>query len=120
MSSSISPKRILLAEGTAELGSLFFDVLSRRGHAVVAVISLADGKKQLDSRPFDVLIASQKLSGAGEGNRLIAYASERYPEVKTILFSGHGRPEGCKADAFVPKPTKPEPLIAEVERPKDA
>ncbi|MDP1624908.1 MAG: hypothetical protein Q8L64_04015 [bacterium] len=120
MSSSKSPKglRVLLAEGDMDTGSMLFSALQQCGHELVATIAIENAKEELEKGRFDVLITSQHLPINGDGDRLIAYVNERYPEMKTILFSGRARPPHSRADVYLSKPSSIDEIDAEIRTPK--
>ncbi len=106
---------ILLVEDEKNLAALFSELLTRRGHSVIACATLAAAREQLATRLPDVLLTDVKLPD-GEGLELL---SRSVPAVVMTAFGTLERAvQALRAGAvdFLVKPFDNARLLAAVEQ----
>ena len=80
--------RILLVEDDSEQASLFADVLTMVGYDVVATDDAETALPCLPAGAFDLALVDWDLP-VMKGDAFITLVKERFPGIKTILFSNH-------------------------------
>jgi DNA-binding NtrC family response regulator len=83
------PDRLLLVEDTASLSMVYQSVLTRAGHGVVSVATLADARARCEKvRPRLVLLDLQLPDG--DGLELLDLLRADSPETKVIVITANG------------------------------
>jgi DNA-binding NtrC family response regulator len=113
--------RLLIVEDEVLITFAMRRYFLAQGFEVDCASELDDAETLVASRPYDVVIADLRLSGAGgtEGLDLLAFVREKSPAARTILLTSYGSPEVAAAAhsrgaaAVILKP-KPLPDLAQV------
>ena len=114
--------RLLLIDDDTRLTAMVGDYLTGAGYAVVAVGSLAAGRRHLQSESFDALVLDLMLPD-GDGLELCSEvrASPRTRGLPLLMLTARGealdRIVGLElgADDYLPKPFEPRELLARVK-----
>lgn len=85
-------KKILVVDDAGPVVILCVNVLQALGYAVKGANRGATAVELLDKEPFDLLIADYKMPGMN-GFQVLEHARARYPDLMSILVTGHGTPE---------------------------
>ncbi|MBS1262505.1 MAG: Transcriptional regulatory protein tctD [Calditrichaeota bacterium] len=88
----MSGPRVLLIDDEEELVTTLVERLEIRGIEAEAVTDGHAALELMSREPFDVVAADLKMPGLG-GLEVIEILRERYPDVKILLITGHGRPD---------------------------
>lgn len=98
--------RILLVEDDPEQASLFSQVLSLVGYHVEASHDAETALTRMAERAYELVLSDWDLPGLA-GDAFITQVQQRYPGVKTVLFSNHASVDqaarACHADASMVK-----------------
>ncbi|MDB4981282.1 MAG: Two component, sigma54 specific, transcriptional regulator, Fis family [Myxococcales bacterium] len=112
---------LLVADDDGSIRSLFRAVLTRAGHAVVAVDDGAAAIAELRKSDFDVVITDLIMPNA-DGFEVLRRSRELRPRTPVIMLTGEGSIRDCveamRAGAFnfLSKPIQPHDLKDVVER----
>jgi DNA-binding response OmpR family regulator len=95
-------------------GIRFFmqEVLAGEGHAVVTAPSGEEALESLRDRGFDLAFLDLNLGGRIDGLRVLEAISWRWPQMATIILTGHGTLDSAMSairegvDAYLLKPVK--------------
>ncbi|MBZ0263420.1 response regulator [bacterium] len=82
--------KILLIDDEEELVTTLVERLEIRGMEAEAVTNGHEGLERMHHGEFDVVVADLKMPGLS-GLETIDILREKYPQVKIILITGHGR-----------------------------
>ena len=83
------PDRLLLVEDTASLSLVYQAVLTRAGHGVTSVSTLAEARAHCERvKPYLVLLDLQLPDGDGLG--LLDTLRRESPETKVIVITANG------------------------------
>lgn len=108
--------RILLVEDDRDVRLILEHVLIDDGHQVDALGAMADGKRLLETRSYDLVVADARLPD-GTGMELCDAAAQR--GLKSIIITGYAftLPAGV-ADRYdvLLKPVRPSEIISAIER----
>lgn len=109
-----TPQRatILFVEDEPDARSTTHLLLEVLGYPVVSVDSAEAAMRQLERRPFDILLTDITLRGAS-GITLAVQAVAMHPSLKVVFASGHGEPPALPAGFRSWHLTKP--YVAELE-----
>ncbi len=114
-------KKILTVDDAGPVVVLCVNVLQALGHAVKGANHGEAALEILRKEPFDLLIVDYKMPGMN-GFQVLAEARELYPDLRSILVTGHGTPEILKEadkmrfDAILLKPFTSNELRRTVEQ----
>ena len=115
---TVSGLRVLVAEDEPGLRELITDVLTQRGHTVVAVASGDAAAESLRSYPFDALVTDLVMPGGGGVSALQALR-DLGPRPIAIVVTGRMEPdeEALKglADVLLTKPFSVADLVTRLE-----
>ena len=118
MSSAAS---ILLVDDDRHLAESMAQWLREMSHQVETAESLAEGKKRLSSKSYDLVITDLRL-GDSDGFELIGYARSKHPDCSVLVVTGYATPEtavqAVQAGAFdlLTKPLIDEELSLAIQR----
>ncbi len=97
---------ILLVEDDPDQASLFTMVLTLAGYDTVTTADATTGLARMADTTINLVLVDWDLPGM-KGDAFITLVQERYPGVKTVLFSNHGNVDeagrACHADAWMVK-----------------
>jgi CheY-like chemotaxis protein len=109
-------QRILLIEDDENVRILVHHVLASAGYAVDSAGTMADALKLLRSRPYDLVVADDRLPD-GRGLELADLA--RAKGIRAVVLTAYAlqlhKEELARYDLLL-KPMRPRELVAEVER----
>lgn len=122
MSDATSMKRILLVDDEPNVLEGFRAIL-RKDRARWEIVFAPGGQAalaELANAPFDVVVTDLRMPGV-DGNQVLQWARELYPQMTRVLLSGHADRESVVrslsvAHQFLDKPCQPENLRAIIER----
>lgn len=121
--------RILIVEDDSKTAMAFVRVLHARSHTCVHARTALEAVSHLERQhrgaepPIDLLLLDVELGGV-MGGSAVAKAAQRFPEIRTIILSGHSL-ASAQAEvehpfsavlAWLEKPVTAERLIREIER----
>ncbi len=112
----MADKRILVIDDDDLIQDLFALALRDEGYTVDVAATVAEANQQLDTRPFDLVIADWHLPD-GNGIRVADRAADQ--GIKAFVITGFflSSPSGRAAQhEILTKPVRPIELIAAVER----
>ena len=115
------PGRILIVDDDPLVPRTLRILLTRHGHEVRTAASVADGLKQLDAAPADVVVSDINMPGQ-DGFELLRAVKASWPATQVVLVTGYGTIEsavrGMRDGAFdyVTKPVLDEEMVLVVER----
>ena len=112
----MAEKRILLVEDERPIHELLTHALRAEGYVVDVATTIADAWRELDARPYDLVIADWRLPD-GDGT-VIADAAAQLG-AKTCVMSGYlFRMPGGRSETHetLMKPLRPSEIVAVVER----
>ncbi|MBM7117909.1 PAS domain S-box protein [Archangium primigenium] len=95
------PLRVLLVEDDEDIRMSALELMDLLGHEVVALPDAESAIRDLPGQRFDVLFTDVTLPGKS-GVELAREVRQRYPEMKIIIASGHGRAVLSAEDARMP------------------
>lgn len=87
--------RVLFADDEEELVSAVVERLELRGVEVVGVTSGREALRQIEERPFDVVVLDLKMPGI-DGLDVIREVRQKHPDLHVVLISGHGSAEDAE------------------------
>ncbi len=106
------PPRVLLVDDDALVTRALARVLSHHcALEVVTALNVTDALDRLNAESFDVLVSDALLPGLS-GPTLLKLASQRWPTMRRVLYSGHIEPA-----AFVPGYEFAEALLSKADDP---
>lgn len=114
-------KKILIVDDAGPVVVLCVNVLQALGFVVKGANSAEAALGHLGREPFDLLVVDYKMPGM-TGFQVLESARQLYPEIGSILVTGHGTPEVMKEaakhsfDAILLKPFTSNELRATVEQ----
>lgn len=114
-------KKVLVVDDAGPVVILCVNVLQALGYAVKGANRGETAVDLLKREPFDLLVIDYKMPGM-TGFQVLNEARELYPEVLSILVTGHGTPEVMKEadsmgfDAILLKPFTSNELRGTVEQ----
>ncbi|MCB2211352.1 response regulator [bacterium] len=82
--------RVLLIDDEEELVHTLVERLAYRNIEAVAEMDGHSALERITTEQFDVVIADLKMPGLS-GMEVVEILRERYPHVKILLITGHGR-----------------------------
>ncbi len=88
------------------------DVLSGEGHTVITASSGEEALEQLREARFELAFLDLNLGGRIDGMRVLEAISWRWPQMATVILTGHGSLESAMSairegvDAYLLKPVK--------------
>jgi len=88
-------KKILVVDDAGPVVILCVNVLQALGYAVKGANRGETAVDLLGKEPFDLLIVDYKMPGMN-GFQVLEHARTRYPDLQSILVTGHGTPEIMK------------------------
>jgi len=88
---SLQAQRVLVVDDEPSLLEAMTIAFTRAGRDVVACRTFEEGRQQLLTEHFDVMITDIRL-GAFNGLQLAVIARDKHPEMKIIVFSGFDDP----------------------------
>jgi CheY-like chemotaxis protein len=91
-------KRILIVDDAGPVVVLCVNVLQALGYVVQGANNGEVALGHLDREAFDLLIVDYKMPGMS-GFQVLERARERYPDIASVLVTGHGTPEVMKEAA---------------------
>lgn len=116
--SDLTGKRILLAEDDPDLRTTIKSIFESKGATVVACENGLIAKNALgDKAGFDLLLSDIQMPEL-DGIQLLKIAKERYPRLKSLIFTGFSEYLETKsaaelgADGFLSKPFKVAELVS--------
>lgn len=121
MTESRDQDRILLVEDDDSFRRALSEVLSSRGHHVIAAGGAAEAMELLQSESIDVVVTDLVMPGM-RGERLLAEIQSTFSEIPVIVITAFGSVEGAlelsRAGAadYLPKPFRTQALFDAVER----
>lgn len=110
-------KKILVLCKDQQVGNLMKKLLATAEYESVVTTNIPATLGYIENDYFDLFITDRQLSAGACGSVLINQVKVLEPELRTILMSSEGKPEGFNADGFIKKPFDVEAmlkLIAEV------
>jgi two-component system response regulator (stage 0 sporulation protein F) len=114
-------KKVLIVDDAGPVVILCVNVLQALGYAVKGANRGEAAVELLRREPFDLLIVDYKMPGMS-GFQVLAEARTLYPDLRSILVTGHGTPEIMKEadtmgfDAILLKPFTSNELRGTVEQ----
>jgi DNA-binding NtrC family response regulator len=84
---------VLLIDDEEEFVSTLEERLRSRGFSAHAVTSGDQALPLMETTRFDVVVADFKLPGTG-GAEILSMIKKKYPDVLTVLITGHGSGHG--------------------------
>jgi PAS domain S-box-containing protein len=99
VSSTASPRRILVVEDNADSLEVLCELLALLGFAAQGVSSGEDALKALESSAFDILLTDMRLPGIS-GMELARKAASDNPALKVIFASGYAAVDSTEFKAF--------------------
>src|SRR6187551_3520631 len=88
---SLQVQRVLVVDDEPSLLEAMKIAFTRAGRDVVSCRTFEEGRQQLLSEHFDVMVTDVRL-GAFNGLQLAVIARDKHPEMKIIVFSGFDDP----------------------------
>jgi len=114
--------KILIVDDEQFVRSLLENVLSRRGHEVVAVCDAEKALAALQASPdFELMLTDVVMPGM-DGFDLLRRVRSAYPHVKVIVLTGYARKQSISdfllygADEYLAKPFQVHELVGAVDR----
>jgi DNA-binding NtrC family response regulator len=83
------PERLLLVEDTSSLSMVYETVLTRAGHEVACVYTLADAREHCAREGFRVVLLDLQLPD-GDGFELLQALRDSAPETRVIVITANG------------------------------
>jgi DNA-binding NtrC family response regulator len=80
---------VLIVEDDGAIAKVLSGLLAQRGLEAVWVPSGEDAVRELDQRPFDVVLSDVRMPGM-DGLALLDHVGSRYPELPVVLITAHG------------------------------
>ena len=114
-------QRLLFVDDEEELVTTVVERLELRGIESVGVTSGNEALDLLRDGSFGVVIMDVKMPGIG-GLEVLRTVTQRHPEVKVVLMTGHGSTEDREigrrlgAVAYLQKPIDLEDLLVTIRR----
>lgn len=114
-------KKVLIIDDAGPVVILCVNVLQALGYAVKGANRGEAALELLSREPFDLIVVDYKMPGMN-GFQVLEATRERYPDVLSILITGHGTPEIMKEadkirfDATLLKPFTSNELRRTVEQ----
>ncbi|MCA9124533.1 MAG: sigma-54-dependent Fis family transcriptional regulator [Planctomycetaceae bacterium] len=112
---------LLLVDDDRQVLDSMSDWLREQGYEVAEASGRADAVRQVDQRPFDLVLADIQLQD-GDGFEVLAHCRKNHPETSVILLTGYGTVEtgveAIRAGAFdlLTKPLIDEELLMSINR----
>lgn len=88
-------KKVLIVDDAGPVVVLCVNVLQALGYAVKGANRGEAAVELLRREPFDLIVVDYKMPGMN-GFQVLEHARELYPDVLSILITGHGTPEIMK------------------------
>ncbi len=111
--------RVLIVEDEPVIRLVARDILEDAGFDVVEADSGQEAVRMLEMEAGIVAVFTDvHMPGAVDGLSLARMVPERWPDVRIAVTSGRARPEVGELPAgtlFVPKPYRPEQLVARLQ-----
>ncbi len=113
--------RILLADDETGMRRILAVILKEGGHGVTEASGVAEARKALGARSYDLVITDQKMPD-GEGLEILAAAREADSTLSVVVITAYATVELAVeamrrgAFDFIPKPFEPETVRAVVRR----
>lgn len=109
-------RSVLIADDEASIRHVLTLILTEQGYEVRAVSDGAEALKELQSRPYDVVISDVRMPKV-DGLSLLRQAMARWSELTFVVMSAYGSKDqaleavGAGAYDFIQKPFKPEEVV---------
>ncbi len=109
-------RSVLVADDEASIRHVLTLILTEHGYEVRAVADGAEALKELQSRPYDVVVSDVRMPKV-DGLSLLKQAMAQWPELTFVVMSAYGSKdqalEAVSAGAydFIQKPFKPEEVV---------
>ena len=114
-------KKILIADDAGPVVVLCVNVLQALGYSVKGANNGEVALEHLAHETFDLLVVDYKMPGLS-GFQVLERARARYPDIASVLVTGHGTPDVMKEaakysfDAILLKPFTSNELRTTVEQ----
>ncbi len=111
--------KVLIVDDEEELASLLAERLNLRSFDSDFAITSVDAIKSIENKLYDVAIIDVRLKGMN-GIELMKLIMQIQPQIKVILFTGHGTEEEGRrglalgASKYIVKPINLENLMLEI------
>ena len=109
-------RTVLVVDDEASIRHVLSLVLSDHGYEVRAVSDGEEALRELQARPYDVVISDVRMPKV-DGMTLLKSAIEKWPEITFLVMSAYGSQEQALAAVqagaydYVQKPFKPEEVV---------
>ncbi len=109
-------RSVLVADDEASIRHVLTIILTEHGYEVRAVADGAEALKELQSRPYDVVVSDVRMPKV-DGLSLLKQAMAQWPDLTFLVMSAYGSKdqalEAVAAGAydFIQKPFKPEEVV---------
>ena len=88
---AVRPQRVLVIDDEPSLLEAMKIAFTRAGREVVTCRTFEEGRDQLLTEPFDVMVTDIRL-GAFNGLQLAVIARDKHPDMRILVFSGFDDP----------------------------
>jgi signal transduction histidine kinase/ActR/RegA family two-component response regulator len=116
-------EHVLMVEDNAELGGVAEQVLGRAHYRVTRATTADEALALLREQDFDLVLTDVRMPGERDGIALAEWIVAHRPGLPVILTTGYSE-HLARAQSLqlpvMPKPTRPDVLLAEVRRQLDA
>jgi two-component system response regulator AtoC len=109
-------RTVLVADDEASIRHVLSLVLTEHGYEVRAVSDGEEALRELNARPYDVVISDVRMPKV-DGMTLLRSAMEKWPELTFLVMSAYGSQDQALAAVqagaydYVQKPFKPEEVV---------
>ena len=109
-------RNILIADDEQSIRHVLSLVLAAQGYEVRAVADGEEALRELNARPYDVVISDVRMPKVG-GLALLEQVIAQWPETTFLVMSAYGSPDAALAAVaagaydYVQKPFKPEEVV---------
>ena len=100
-------REILVVDGDETARTLIEQTLAEEGFAVTAVTDGGEALRQIEAKPFALIVAEIQLPGALDGLATVRRARERQPRLKCLFTAGFVSPplwSNGELEDFIAKP----------------
>jgi DNA-binding NtrC family response regulator len=109
---------VLIVDDHARFAAILRSAIVERGHACVALSTVAAAIEALATYTFDVVVSDKNVGGQN-GTRLLSEVALRSPMTRRVMMSGSGPVEEADLQlphAFLVKPFNLDQLYAAIEQ----
>ena len=111
-------KRVLFVDDEPSIRATLSVILRKYGFDVTVASSVPEALKEVEARPFDLLLCDLNINRAGDGFTVIRAIRQINPRCVTIVLTGfpdfESAVEGIheRVDDYIAKPISPDALVA--------